>query len=400
MKKTALALAVAAALGTVAAQAETTLYGSARVSVDYVDNEDLQKTGDSWDVFNNSSRLGVKGSEDLGGGLSAIYQYEFGVDISEGTSGFRQNRPKWVGLQSKQWGSVIAGTMWTPYYNAIGVVDIFNSDRYTLSPLNTNLFVPQRTDNTVAYMTPDYNGFQFQGAVMMNGITQTNDGNGNLPGGRGVPNTTNNVDSWNVTGIYKNGPLFIGATYVAVNGGSSGGSCAVQNPPNGVSPPGGCFVNYTPGDLSGAGASLGYTIAEQFTIAYAFQYGDLGGLMLPASQFPNQAAYGFGPNGYISTINSVQASDPMSNTLVLAWKIGSTTLKVGGNYVVFKDLRTKGGGTTSSDSDDLEITNYAAGIQHDLSKRTRLWVEYIDKDANVRELNNQSAVSVGMRHDF
>jgi predicted porin len=90
----------------------------------------------------------------------------------------------------------------------------------------------------------------------------------------------------------------------------------------------------------------------------------------------------------------------MSNTVVLAWRFGSTTLKVGGNYVVFKYLRTENAGTTSSDTDDLEITNYAAGIQHDLSKRTRLWVEYIDKDANVRELNNQSAVSVGMRHDF
>jgi predicted porin len=38
----------------------------------------------AWDVFDNGSRLGVRGEEDLGGGLSAIYQYEFGVDVTEG----------------------------------------------------------------------------------------------------------------------------------------------------------------------------------------------------------------------------------------------------------------------------------------------------------------------------
>jgi predicted porin len=70
----------------------------------------------NWDVFNNSSRLGVRGEEDLGGGLSAIYQYEFGVDVTEGGN-FNSNRPKWVGLKGSSWGAVTLGTQWTPYYN-------------------------------------------------------------------------------------------------------------------------------------------------------------------------------------------------------------------------------------------------------------------------------------------
>ena len=93
MKKSALALAVAAALtgfGS-AAYADTTLYGSARVSVDYDDFDTTYRsdingaplfnpvTGryevlvqglNAWDVFNNTSRLGVRGEEDLGGGLA------------------------------------------------------------------------------------------------------------------------------------------------------------------------------------------------------------------------------------------------------------------------------------------------------------------------------------------
>jgi predicted porin len=93
MKKSTLALAVAAALATSAAVADTTLYGSARVSIDY---EDIDNGTSTWDVRNNSSRLGVRGEEDLGGGLSAIYQYEFGVDMTEGGN-FESNVPSGSG---------------------------------------------------------------------------------------------------------------------------------------------------------------------------------------------------------------------------------------------------------------------------------------------------------------
>ncbi|MCC7220989.1 MAG: porin [Candidatus Contendobacter sp.] len=78
MKKSTLALAVAAALTGFGsfAYADTTLYGSARVSIDYSDpnsnNFDKNSPDSNWDVYNNSSRLGVIGEEDLGGGLAAI----------------------------------------------------------------------------------------------------------------------------------------------------------------------------------------------------------------------------------------------------------------------------------------------------------------------------------------
>ena len=120
MKKSVLALAVATALAApLAAQADTILYGSARVSVDYNEDDNLCRIsfeGDAadWDVVNNASRLGVLGSEDLGGGLSAIYQYEFGVDVTEGGN-FEGNRPKFVGLKGG-FGTLTSGTQDTPYY--------------------------------------------------------------------------------------------------------------------------------------------------------------------------------------------------------------------------------------------------------------------------------------------
>ena len=72
MKKIALSLAVATALAApFAAQADTILYGEARLSVDYIDNH-VQDLDSYWDVIDDGSKLGVKGTEDLGGGLSAF----------------------------------------------------------------------------------------------------------------------------------------------------------------------------------------------------------------------------------------------------------------------------------------------------------------------------------------
>ena len=128
MKKSILALAVAAALtAPLAAQADTILYGSARVSVDYNDEgstDPFDNDNGVWDVTNNSSRLGVLGSEDLGGGLSAIYQYEFGVDVTDGGN-LESNRPKYVGLKGG-FGQISLGTQETPYYHVAGIIDIFN----------------------------------------------------------------------------------------------------------------------------------------------------------------------------------------------------------------------------------------------------------------------------------
>ena len=153
MQKSLLSLAVAAVLAApLAVQADTILYGSARVSVDYVDPklDAVSKFfGDpepdsNWDVVNNSSRLGILGSEDLGGGLSAVYRYEFGVDVTEGGN-FESNRPKFVGLRGN-FGTLTIGTQDTPYYNVAGIVDTFNSSK---------------TFGADAWLGGSFNGFKY-----------------------------------------------------------------------------------------------------------------------------------------------------------------------------------------------------------------------------------------------
>jgi predicted porin len=85
MKKSLIALAVLAASGAAMAQSSVTLFGVVDATVRYVDGG---TNGNIWSLTNsgyNSSRLGFRGTEDLGGGLSASFWLEAGVNNDNGT---------------------------------------------------------------------------------------------------------------------------------------------------------------------------------------------------------------------------------------------------------------------------------------------------------------------------
>jgi predicted porin len=383
MKKSAVALAVAAALGATAAQADTTLYGSGRVSIDYskinpfggLNSNEQQILRDlgftnlgetaSWDVFNDASRLGVKGSEDLGGGLSAIYQFEFGVDVTEGGS-FYNNRPKWVGLKSDSWGAVTVGTQWTPYYNALGVNDIFNSDHFTLTEGNLNFLGPIRTDNTLLYTSPSWAGLSFQAALMANGnnrgiIVNRYGTTQDSP----LPNVSKDLDAYNLSLIYQNGPFFAGATWIDLRG-----KDVVQLAEENV-------VTETPGNRNVWGLAAGYTWGG-LGLSILYENGDSGGFSGPLASpvrisstdnIYGTASYTFGSNKIYGGVGNISV-DTSSNQVVPFFK----------NFNIF---------------------NWGVGYQYNLSKRTRLWIEYIDQNVDKNAVvPDQQFVSIGTRVDF
>ncbi|HHT00545.1 MAG TPA: porin, partial [Thiomicrospira sp.] len=80
MKKNIIALAVAAAFAAPVAMADApTVYGKLNLNVSSI-------TDKGNGVNDVASRVGIKGSEDLGDGLKAIYKMEFELDV-EGTGG-------------------------------------------------------------------------------------------------------------------------------------------------------------------------------------------------------------------------------------------------------------------------------------------------------------------------
>ena len=115
MKKSLIALAALAAVGAASAQSSVTLYGIADISAGVVEHKnDTRHTG-----FNKAnlqqSRVGIKGSEDLGNGLKAVFNYEHGFNSANGAFAGGEARRAVVGLQGG-FGSVLLGRDKLPLY--------------------------------------------------------------------------------------------------------------------------------------------------------------------------------------------------------------------------------------------------------------------------------------------
>jgi predicted porin len=243
MQKKILAVAVAGALTSplALAQSSVTIYGafdmslhSYRISSPAAGGASLSR----WDVYNQSSRLGFRGEENLGGGLRAWFQTE--TNLSEG----RNNNPApfaWAGRNTGVgltggWGTVMLGHWDSPYKALGGIFDngsvgglpghrgvlLQNGDTTGSNPnLNCDnvaatatttqtAFCGQteggaanfhrRLSNTVQYWSPKFGGFNFNVAFTANEE-------------KGTTNVFNNNPSlWSATGTYAAGPLnaFIG----------------------------------------------------------------------------------------------------------------------------------------------------------------------------------------------
>lgn len=369
MKNHLVAFAVAASLAApFAAQADTILYGSARVSLDYSDESNSLFNGDgSWDVFNNSSRLGVLGSEELGGGLSAIYQYEFGVDLTEGGN-LESNRPKFVGLKGG-FGQISLGTQETPYYHIASVTDIFNTDRsfgstaflggsFNGFSLNTGADrdlgdgALVRLENSIYYTTPDMGGLSIEAMLVANGGSNSTQGR------------SNDIDLWNIAAKYSGGPFSAGVSYIRLNGDDR---VALSN---------GISVDL---DLDQWVASLGYT-GGPVSIGLIYEQGTLNefGLLGTARFSPGTPAR-FGDSD-AKNIYLAGEYRFANNTIRAAYGRMDTGLNVLGS--------------------DETMDNYLIGYQYNFSKRTRLWVEYIGRSSDSVLYGDQNAVSIGTRVDF
>lgn len=179
MQKKIIALAVAAAFSAPAFAADTadfTVYGKAFLTVDSVKsdiapaNTKTSTTG----VNSNASRLGFKGSEDLGDGLKAVYQYELEMAAAGGT-GLSATRNSGVGLDGG-FGKVILGNWDTPFKVVHNKLELFdNTTVYTALNLighsGTGNNYNTRQAKMIQYWSPKVGGLQ--AAVMYSPDTNT-----------------------------------------------------------------------------------------------------------------------------------------------------------------------------------------------------------------------------------
>jgi len=162
MKKTA-AIILAVSSTAACAQSSVNMYG-------IVDAAIVGENGGSNGRLNkitsgaaSASRIGFRGTEDLGNGLSAFFTLEAGARIDTGeidASGTIFNRQALLGLKSKVFGAVALGRQYTPYHTTlVNIVDPFNTGTAATSK---NLFPDFgsniRTSNTITYASPRVHG--------------------------------------------------------------------------------------------------------------------------------------------------------------------------------------------------------------------------------------------------
>lgn len=189
MKKTLVALAVLAASGAAMAQSSVTLYGVADVVIHKDKGVSTKMTSGGV----STSRWGIKGTEDLGGGLAANFLFEQGIDLTNGAlKGTGFDRQAYVGF-SGGFGEVKLGNVYSAFDDISGAAaptfdsnvldpsDVFVSNGYNANP-GSNIY----------YSTPSFGGFS--GAVSYS-----------------LDGSKNEVVSGYVK--YENGPLFVGLGY-------------------------------------------------------------------------------------------------------------------------------------------------------------------------------------------
>jgi len=371
MKKGIVALAVLGAFsGAALAQSSVTLYGI--LDINYMWEEKPTTVSgrvqqESVSAINSGhqfgNRWGIRGSEDIGGGLKAIFTLESGFNLDSGTSaqgGRLFGRQAWMGL-SGNWGDFVGGRIAT-FSSGTGSFDMFSR----IDPFGTGFGLASagqtfisanatRLDNSVMYRSPKIGGFQ-------GGLGYST----RVDGGETAPSSTNTKAFF--SGVnFETGPFYAVLTYDAFD--NTGGRPDQKDLQIGAT------FDVGPVRLHG-----GY--ADQSNIgAIPTQQGGAGSfIILPAG---------------------IANFDASSWLLGVTWKIGAFSLLA--SYQAFdadgKSVRT--GTTVTNFEPDFSI--WSIGGTYTLSRRTNLYASYASRDADGTLAGPQfdyTQFAVGIAHRF
>ena len=203
MKKSLIALAVLGASGFAMAQSSVTLYGVADAGIGKIEagsgaggNDASDKTEFiSGSLMNNgNSRIGVRGVEDLGGGLKAGFNFESGLDLDDGANlgsggGFWGRAANlWLG---GNWGTFKMGRSLTPSYYGAAVWELTGTANYSVVGSTFGFANSLRNNSQFSYKTPNLGGFSAELGYILK------------------PDNGDRA-KWDVNAIYANGPIGVG----------------------------------------------------------------------------------------------------------------------------------------------------------------------------------------------
>jgi len=335
MNKKIVAIAIAAVLAApMALQAAPTVYGKMHLSLESDNNLEDGK----WSMENNNSNLGVKGSEDLGNGLSAVYKIEFGLGGATGgaiggADATVTARNTYVGLAGS-FGTALMGRHDTPYKIAADNLDPFANTTADQSRMYNGFAVAgagsseRRLNDVVAYISPSFSGLTLAGAVALAEVPAADHDGNDL------------TDIISLAAMYSNGPIYVGLGYETISD-----------------------------DL----------LPETETLTRLGASYDLGTIKLGL-------VYGMAQN-----IAGLDEADSATISAYGTFTFGNTALK----------LALAQETTEDAVADDVENTAITVGVDHSLSKATKVYAIYDsydnDDDAGDADYNT---IALGIQHNF
>lgn len=393
MNKKLLAVAIAGAFAAPVAMADTSnvvIFGKIQAEAGSFNNGTASGTGSTTGgsnsyrkAFVNSSQnteLGFKGTEDLGNGLSAVWQVAVDVRVDGSDTTFNSttastsgqnfgSRNTYVGVASKTMGTVILGKHDTPYKTSTGPLDLFTgtiadyntlmgSNGYTVGSTTglatTITTFDARPGNVVMYSSPKFNGFDVKAAW-----SAVNEGNV-TPNGTSV---TNKGNLWSLSLNYANGPIFATAAHEENEGARSNIATATT-------------VGYasTTTAVKGKATKLGF--------GYNFGATKVGLIWERIKDNANASAAASSYSAFANT----NSRDRKAWYLGAAHSIGKVTLKGAYNKMGDMDGLTESG-----------AKQWTLGADYALSKRTSVYALYtkMNNEQNAAYSLGQGGTSMG-----
>jgi len=340
--------------------------------------KNVQKSDvDDTNLVSTNSSIGVKGSEDLGNGLKAIFMLDFQYDIDNVNSSSLSDRDQWVGLAGN-FGTVKFGTASTSYKAHGAMIDPLYRTAAQGRGVGMQSFLhgnageegEGRADNSIFYASPSWNGLQVMAHYTLDSNEKDGtglDSDGNCTNPAYNTKCEEDDDGYGAGVSYTNGGILVFADYVTNNGDKN---------------------KNVQGDLSAWKVGGKYTL-NNFAV-YA-QYEDID------DDFGVQ----YGGNG--------TELDYQLWHVAGSYTMGNNMLYLGYGAGTFDDLDSAIPGSTSSDQDVITV----AGT-HSFSKRTFAYAAYImaeqDNDDGLNSFLSTSSTSVndpeanwfalGLRHKF
>jgi predicted porin len=409
MKKSLLAVAAMTAFaGAAQAQSSVTVYGLIDMGYSSAYQRNVQGAAQAISNTNTSgfgangestSRLGFRGNEDLGGGASAFFTIESGLNMQQGgsfTSGANGNRQAFVGLGKKGLGTGSIGIQYTPIHEAAAVTDAGGLNNVngnviydkpggygsaagqvvagtgtaanSISGMSDNTSYTVRASNALVLKSESISGFRAKGMLIQGGKDS------NAAGG------TQTIDNsgWGLGADYTWQKLFVTAAYQSFRNQTLGAGTFTQ---------GYAGAAITPGVNSND--------SQQY---YAATY-DFGVLKAFAQYVNRKTTNAYNVNNYISrSAQQIGVRAPITPAIQVWASAGTGSVNAGGSNLT-----------------PSKFNGWQLGSDYALSKRTNLYAIYgqtatsNNNMATVYGTNtstgqpnsyNASSYALGMRHTF